>query len=68
MKDEYDFSHAERGRFHRKDAVLMPPVHLDADVLAFVAANARARGVSLDETVNALLREKIESTECATPS
>jgi hypothetical protein len=38
MKDEYDFSNAERGRFHREGAILAPPVHLDADVLAFLAA------------------------------
>ena len=27
MKDEYDFSKAERGRFFRPDAVLVPPEH-----------------------------------------
>jgi hypothetical protein len=27
MKDEYDFSVAQRGRFHREDACLVPPVH-----------------------------------------
>lgn len=40
---KYDFSKAERGRFYRPDAVLTPPVHLDADVLAFLAARAAAR-------------------------
>jgi len=44
MKDEYDFSKAERGRFHRSDAVLTPPVHLEAEVLAFLTARAEARG------------------------
>jgi len=29
MKDEYDFSKAERGRFHRPSATLAPPVQLD---------------------------------------
>ena len=27
MKDEYDFSNAERGRFFRADAVLVSPKH-----------------------------------------
>ena len=27
MKDEYDFSKAERGRFHRPGAMLLPPAH-----------------------------------------
>jgi hypothetical protein len=29
MKDEYDFSTAERGKFFRQGARLLPPVHLD---------------------------------------
>ena len=65
MKDEYDFSKAERGRFFRRDAVLAPPVHLDPEVLAFLTARAAARGLSLDELVNALLRKDIELIEAA---
>jgi hypothetical protein len=65
MKDEYDFSKAERGRFHRPDAVLTPPVHLEAEVLAFLTARAEARGVSLSELVNALLKKDIELIEAA---
>jgi hypothetical protein len=46
MRDEYDFSKGERGRFHRPDAALTPPVHLDSEVLEFLTARAKARGVS----------------------
>ena len=60
MRDEYDFRAAERGRFHRSNAVLTPPVHLDAELLAVLSARAKARGVSLNEHVNALLRKTIE--------
>jgi hypothetical protein len=35
MKDEYDFSNAERGKFYRRDAQLIPPVHLDPEVLSY---------------------------------
>jgi hypothetical protein len=59
MKDEYDFGRAQRGWFHRKDAVLAPPVHLEADVLAFLTARAAARGTSLNELVNDLLKKDI---------
>ena len=65
MKDEYDFSKAERGRLYRKDAVLAPPVHLDAEVLAFLAARAQARGIPLDELVNELLKKDIALIEAA---
>jgi hypothetical protein len=65
MKDEYDFSKAERGRFYRKDAALAPPVHLDPEVLAFLTARAQARGMPLSELVNALLKKDIELIEAA---
>ena len=65
MKDEYDFSKGERGRFYRQDAVLAPPVHLDAGVLAFLSARAAARGIPLNELVNELLKKDIELIEAA---
>ncbi len=65
MKDEYDFSKGERGRFYRRDAVLAPPVHLDPEVLAFLTARAAARGVPLNELVNSLLKKDIELIEVA---
>lgn len=63
MRDEYDFSDAQRGRFHRPDAVLTPPVHLAPEVLAFFTARARERGVSLSKLVNAVLKKDIELIE-----
>jgi hypothetical protein len=33
VKDEYDFSKAERGRFFRPGAVLVPPKRQDKDPL-----------------------------------
>jgi predicted HicB family RNase H-like nuclease len=65
MKDEYDFKGAERGKFHRKDATLVPPVHLDPEVLQYLAARADARGTSLSELVNQLLKKDIELIEAA---
>ena len=55
MKDEHDFSKAEPGRLYRADAVLVPPVHLEPEVLAFLSAHAAARGVSVSTLVNELL-------------
>jgi len=65
MKDEYDFSKAQRGRFYRKDAVLVPPVHLDPEVLAFLTARAKAHGIPLSDLVNELLKKDIELIEAA---
>jgi hypothetical protein len=63
MKDEYDFSKADRGKFYRPGSVLVPPVHLEPEVLAFLVARAKMRGVNLSELVNALLKKGIEVVE-----
>jgi len=63
MKDEYDFSGAERGRFYREGTRLIPPVHLEPEVLDYLAARAAARGTSLSALVNTLLRKDIELIE-----
>lgn len=65
MKDEYDFSGAQRGRFYREGAVLAAPVHLDPAVLAFLTARAQARGIPLNALVNELLKKDIELIEAA---
>ncbi len=65
MKDEYDFTSAERGKFFRRDAQVIPPVHLDPDVLSYLAAKAEARGTSLSALVNQLLKKDIELIEVA---
>jgi hypothetical protein len=63
MRNEYDFSNAERGKFYRCDAQLVPPVHLDPEVLRYLAARAEARGTSLSTLVNDLLRKDIKLIE-----
>ena len=65
MKDEYDFRNGQRERFLRPEAALLPPVHLDPEILSFLTARAEARGVSLNEFVNMLLRKDIELIEAA---
>ena len=65
MKDEYDFSTATRGKFHKAGAQLIPPVHLDADVLDYLTARAKARGTSLSILVYQLLKKDIELIETA---
>jgi hypothetical protein len=65
MKDEYDFSIAGRRKFFREGARLVPPVHLDPDVLDYLADRASARGISLSSLVNTLLRKDIERSDAA---
>ena len=65
MKDEYDFSKRERGKFHRPDAELHIPVHLDKDVADFLQKVAEQKGVEVDSIVNEWLRRSIRSVESA---
>lgn len=63
MREEYDFSRAERGRFYKPGARLIPPVHLEPAVLDYLAKRAEARGTSLSDLVNELLKKDIELFE-----
>lgn len=65
INDDYDFADAKRGMFFREHAALVPPVHLEPEVLEYLKAQATARGVTLNALVNTLLREDIERIEAA---
>ena len=65
MKDEYDFSKAERGKFFRKDAALKIPVYLEPEVRRFLSERAKAKGVEVSDLVNDLLKRDIEMIEAA---
>ena len=63
MRDEYDFSSAVRGKFYRKNAVHIPPVHLEPEVSKYLQGRAEARGITLSELVNEQLKKHIAMFE-----
>jgi len=63
MKEEYDFSKGERGKFYRPDIKLNLPVYLDEEVLAFVQDIARKRKTDLSSVVNQLIRGDMQLAE-----
>jgi len=63
MKTEYDFSKGVRGKFHRPASSLNLPVYLDADILDYLAAKAKIKGVEVNDIVNDLLRKDIALIE-----
>ena len=65
MKDEYDFSNAQQGKFYKPDLRQIPPVRLDPQVLDFLVKRAEAKGTTLNELLNALLKKDIELIEAA---
>jgi len=63
MKDRYDFSNEERGKFYRPNAVFRLPIYLDDAVQSYLAGKAEAKGVDLSDLVNDLLRREIDIIE-----
>ena len=62
MKDEYDFSNAEQGRFFRPISELDIPIYLDQEIKDFFIENRKKDNVSfsLNKTINNLIRYDIE--------
>ncbi len=63
MKQEYDFSKGERGKFFRKNAKLNLPVYLDEEVQNYLQERARSKGVEVAQLVNEMLRQDIKLIE-----
>jgi hypothetical protein len=68
MKEEYDFSKGERGKFFHAGATLVPPIHLDPEILSYLSQRAAASGTSLNALVNLMLKKDIELIEIARPA
>ena len=56
MKDHFDFSVAERGRFYRPDAEFSFPIYLEPDVNDFLTRLAEQKKIAVNDLVNELLR------------
>jgi hypothetical protein len=63
MKEEYDFSKGERGKFFRGEIKLNLPVYLDDDVLEFVEKIASKKNTDIQTVVNQLLKSDIKLAE-----
>ena len=55
MKEEYDFSKGERGKFYNKNATFNLPVYLEPEIESFIAKLAKDQKKNMSEIVNALL-------------
>jgi hypothetical protein len=67
MKQEYDFSGGERGKFYHAEAELALPVYLDPDVAVFVQKVAAQKGVDVATLVNDWLRKDMTFFETVMP-
>jgi hypothetical protein len=63
MKQEYDFSDGERGKFYRKNTRLNLPIYLDAEIENYLQERARSKGVEVTQLVNEMLKQEIKIIE-----
>jgi hypothetical protein len=63
MKQEYDFSKGERGKFFRENAKLNLPIYLDEEVQNYLRERAKSKGVEIAQLVNEMLRQDIKLIE-----
>ncbi len=63
MKEEYDFSKADRGKFFQPDAAYSFPVYLEPDVDAFLRELADKKQVDFQKLVNEILRADMKFIE-----
>jgi len=67
MKDDYDFSNAEQGKFYVPVEQIELPIYLDKDLALCLEKKCQASHESLQILVNKLLRSAIENDFIATP-
>jgi hypothetical protein len=60
MKEEYDFSKAERGKFYRPDVTLNIPIYLEPENMVFVEKLAKKKRADISKIVNDLIRSDIQ--------
>ncbi|MCQ8118282.1 hypothetical protein [Methylomonas rosea] len=60
MKDEYDFSNAEQGKFYMPVEDIQIPIYLDKDIVSYLSEKCQANPEGLQTLVNDLLRKDIE--------
>ena len=65
MKEEYDFSTGERGRFYHPDAAFSLPVYLEPDVSDYMGQLADEQNVDVQDLVNEWLRMNIKLVQSA---
>tara|TARA_B100001778_G_C18166387_1_gene440501 strand:+ start:346 stop:561 length:216 start_codon:yes stop_codon:yes gene_type:complete len=60
MREEYDFSQAQKGRFYSPTEPFQLPVYLDQETQEYLISVAESRDQDLGTVVNALLKEEIK--------
>ena len=60
MKESYDFSEAQRGKFYNPNVEFELPIYLDADILTFFQTIADTNGTDIQSIANEWIRSNID--------
>jgi len=60
LKEEYDFSKGERGKFYKKNIKLNLPIYLEPEIFSFVENIAKKKKSDLSTVVNDLIKTDME--------
>ncbi len=63
MKNEYDFSQGERGKFYHSDAEFNLPIYLEPEISKFIQKLATIKQTDMNHIVNSLLKSNKELIE-----
>ena len=63
MKNEYDFSKGERGKFYKPDVKINLPIYLDEKALEFIQKVANKKNSNISAVVNSLIHSDIAIAE-----
>jgi len=63
MKNEYDFSQGERGKFYHPNAEFNLPIYLEPDISEFIKKLAAVKQTDMSSMVNSLLKSNKELIE-----
>jgi len=66
MKEEYDFSKGERGKFYHPDADFNLPIYLEPEIAKFIKKLSQAKNTDMNYIVNILLKKDKELMEYGT--
>jgi hypothetical protein len=65
MKESYDFSQGQRGKFYHPNAEFELPIYLDSDIVTFLQNIADAKGTDIQTIANDWIRKNIALIETA---
>jgi hypothetical protein len=63
MKNEYDFSKGERGKFYKPDIKLNLPIYLEPEILSFVEGIAKKSDLDISTVVSNLIKTDMQLAE-----